>query len=84
MANCAFFMVLEKNLCEKYFKNLFQKLLSFLAGGDPKPLYFFDAFRNGFLCDVQDKILYVYLDSFPDGYVADGWLADGSVERRFL
>ena len=77
-------MVLEKNLCEKYFKNLFQKLLSFLAGGDPKPLYFFDAFRNGFLCDVQDKILYVYLDSFPDGYVADGWLADGSVERRFL
>ena len=47
------------------------------SGGDPKPLYFYNAFVKGYLCEFQHKILYVYLDKFPKGYVEDGWLADG-------
>ena len=46
------------------------------AGGDPKPLHFFEAFRSGFLAEFQHKILYVYRDFFPAGYVKDGWKAD--------
>ena len=46
------------------------------AGGEPKPLNFFEAFRSGFLAEFQHKILYVYRDHFPPGYVIDGWKAD--------
>ena len=46
-------------------------------GGDPKPLYFLDAFQRGFLCEFQHQILYAYMDHFPNGYVENGWLADG-------
>ena len=46
------------------------------ASGDAKPLYFFEAFKAGFLDEFQHKILYVYQDRFPAGYVENGWLAD--------
>lgn len=47
------------------------------AFGEAKPLYFFEAFKAGFLKEHQHKILYVYQDQFPAGYVEDGWKADG-------
>ena len=46
------------------------------AGGDTKPLRFFEALKSGFLAEFQHKILYVYRDHFPAGAVADGWKAD--------
>ena len=46
------------------------------AGGAAKPLRFFEAFRSGYLANFQHKILYVYQDHFPSGYVRDGWKAD--------
>ena len=46
------------------------------AGGAAKPLRFFEAFRSRYLANFQHKILYVYRDHFPSGYVKDGWKAD--------
>ena len=46
------------------------------AGGETKPLYFFEAFKAGYLEEFQHKILYVYQDHFPPGYVENGWKAD--------
>ncbi len=66
------------DLCFYFVSILFQYFSHFLSlGGDPKPLYFLNAFRKGYLCEFQNQILYVYLDKFPKGYVEDGWLADG-------
>ena len=53
------------------------------AGGEPKPLNFFEAFRSGFLAEFQHKILYVYRDHFPPGYVIDGWKADRCCTQNF-
>jgi hypothetical protein len=47
-----------------------------ILGGDPKPLYFFNAFRKGFLSEFQEKILYILLQSIPDEFIQNGWLAD--------
>ena len=49
------------------------------SGGDSKPLHFFEAFKSGYLAEFQHKILYVYRDQFPPGYVEDGWKADRCV-----
>ena len=46
------------------------------TGGDSKPLHFFEAFKAGYLEEFQHKILYVYQDLFPPGYVENGWKAD--------
>ena len=43
--------------------------------GEQKPLYLFEALKEGFLQGVHDKILYVYQDFFPPGYIEDGWQA---------
>ena len=43
------------------------------SGGDEKPLHFFNAFKQGFLSDIQDKILYIHLDTIPVSYIQDGW-----------
>ena len=50
--------------------------LKCLAGGDHKELLFYNAFQKGFLSEIHDKIIYVYLDNFPEGYIEDGWLAE--------
>ena len=52
------------------------------AGGATKPLRFFEAFRSGYLADFQHKILYVYRDNFPSGYVKDGWKADRCLVQK--
>ena len=39
-------------------------------------MYFYEAFKRGYLCQHQSKILYVFLDYFPEGYVENGWKAD--------
>ena len=44
------------------------------TGGDSKPLHFFEAFKAGYLAEFQHKIMYVYQDHFPDGFVKDGVL----------
>ena len=45
------------------------------AGGDRKPLFFFEAMKAGFLKEFHHKILYVFQDHFPPGYVENGWKA---------
>ena len=47
-----------------------------LLGGDEKPLHFFNAFKNGFLSDIQDRILYIHLDQIPLIYIEDGWMLE--------
>uniref|UniRef100_T1JEH3 Beta-1,4-mannosyl-glycoprotein 4-beta-N-acetylglucosaminyltransferase n=1 Tax=Strigamia maritima TaxID=126957 RepID=T1JEH3_STRMM len=56
---------------------------NFSAFGDPKPLFFLDRFRRGFLHQFQHKIVYIFQDSFPEGGREDGWIADG-YQRTFL
>jgi hypothetical protein len=46
------------------------------SGGDKKDLHFMNAFKTGFLNEYMYKILYLYLDHFPDGYIEDGWLGE--------
>ena len=53
------------------------------SGGDWKPLHFLNAFKDGFLSDIQHKILYIYLESIPESYVKDGWQTE-SLLRNFM
>ena len=53
------------------------------SGGDWKPLYFHSAFKDGFLADLQHKILYVYMESIPESYIKDGWQTE-SYLRNFM
>ncbi|XP_064472772.1 beta-1,4-mannosyl-glycoprotein 4-beta-N-acetylglucosaminyltransferase-like [Ornithodoros turicata] len=56
---------------------------NYTAYGEPKPLYLLRNLRNGFLKEFQHKIVYVWLDHFPEGGKEDGWIAD-SYLRTFL
>jgi hypothetical protein len=55
---------------------LYYAFFNAFSGGDKKDLHFMNAFKTGFLNEYQYKILYLYLDHFPDGYIEDGWLGE--------
>ncbi len=55
------FMILESNLT---------------AGGDPKELSLLNKLRLGYLKQYHSKLVYIYQDYFPPGYIEDGWKAD--------
>ncbi len=52
------------------------------AGGDSKPLYFFDAFKSGFLHEFQHKILYIHLRTIPQEFILDGWKAEAFLRNQ--
>ncbi|XP_051743513.1 beta-1,4-mannosyl-glycoprotein 4-beta-N-acetylglucosaminyltransferase a isoform X1 [Ctenopharyngodon idella] len=49
---------------------------NFTAYGESRPLYFRHLILNGTFDYIKHKILYIFLDHFPDGGHADGWIAD--------
>ncbi|KAM6940265.1 beta-1,4-mannosyl-glycoprotein 4-beta-N-acetylglucosaminyltransferase isoform 1-T3 [Xenentodon cancila] len=56
---------------------------NFTAYGEKRPLSFLRLLLNGTYNYVRHKILYVFLDHFPDGGRQDGWIADDYL-RTFL
>ena len=74
----------ELNLTEVRFNELASEVDIFVvmessitSGGDVKPLYFLNEFKeNGFLAEYHSKILYLQLESIPQSYITDGWLAE--------
>ncbi|XP_012704994.2 beta-1,4-mannosyl-glycoprotein 4-beta-N-acetylglucosaminyltransferase isoform X3 [Fundulus heteroclitus] len=56
---------------------------NFTAYGERRPLSFLRLLLNGTYDYVRHKILYVFLDHFPDGGRQDGWIADDYL-RTFL
>ncbi|XP_026116602.1 beta-1,4-mannosyl-glycoprotein 4-beta-N-acetylglucosaminyltransferase-like [Carassius auratus] len=56
---------------------------NFTAYGERRPLRFLHLMLNGTYDYVRHKILYVFLDHFPDGGRQDGWIADDYL-RTFL
>ncbi|XP_066530776.1 beta-1,4-mannosyl-glycoprotein 4-beta-N-acetylglucosaminyltransferase a [Hoplias malabaricus] len=56
---------------------------NFTAYGDPKPLTFRHLLLNGTFDYIKHKILYIFLDHFPQGGRANGWIADDYL-RTFL
>ncbi|XP_016387782.1 beta-1,4-mannosyl-glycoprotein 4-beta-N-acetylglucosaminyltransferase-like [Sinocyclocheilus rhinocerous] len=49
---------------------------NFTAYGDSRPLVFRKQILNGMFDYIKHKILYVFLDRFPDGGHSDGWIVD--------
>ncbi|XP_061626376.1 beta-1,4-mannosyl-glycoprotein 4-beta-N-acetylglucosaminyltransferase isoform X2 [Phyllopteryx taeniolatus] len=56
---------------------------NFTAYGEKRPLSFLRLLLNGTYDYVRHKILYVFLDHFPEGGRQDGWIADDYL-RTFL
>ncbi|XP_072530603.1 beta-1,4-mannosyl-glycoprotein 4-beta-N-acetylglucosaminyltransferase a [Salminus brasiliensis] len=56
---------------------------NFTAYGNSKPLTFLQLLLNGTFNYIKHKILYIFLDHFPKGGRADGWIADDYL-RTFL
>ncbi|KAM4583882.1 beta-1,4-mannosyl-glycoprotein 4-beta-N-acetylglucosaminyltransferase isoform 2-T3 [Odontesthes bonariensis] len=56
---------------------------NFTAYGERRPLSFLRLLLNGTYDYVRHKILYVFLDHFPEGGRQDGWIADDYL-RTFL
>ncbi|XP_061576553.1 beta-1,4-mannosyl-glycoprotein 4-beta-N-acetylglucosaminyltransferase isoform X2 [Cololabis saira] len=56
---------------------------NFTAYGERRPLSFLRLLLNGTYNYIRHKILYVFLDHFPDGGRQDGWIADDYL-RTFL
>ncbi|XP_068177115.1 beta-1,4-mannosyl-glycoprotein 4-beta-N-acetylglucosaminyltransferase isoform X2 [Antennarius striatus] len=56
---------------------------NFTAYGEKRPLTFLRLLLNGTYDYIRHKILYVFLDHFPDGGRQDGWIADDYL-RTFL
>ncbi|KAG9277513.1 beta-1,4-mannosyl-glycoprotein 4-beta-N-acetylglucosaminyltransferase isoform X2 [Astyanax mexicanus] len=56
---------------------------NFTAYGERRPLSFLRRLLNGTYDYVRHKILYVFLNHFPDGGRQDGWIADDYL-RTFL
>ncbi|XP_057698404.1 beta-1,4-mannosyl-glycoprotein 4-beta-N-acetylglucosaminyltransferase isoform X1 [Corythoichthys intestinalis] len=56
---------------------------NFTAYGEKRPLSFLHLLLNGTYDYVRHKILYVFLDHFPEGGRQDGWIADDYL-RTFL
>lgn len=51
--------------------------------GTPKDLHFLDKFKDGWLSEVQSKILWVLLPFFSDKGKENGWYADAFI-RLYL
>ncbi|XP_047434022.1 beta-1,4-mannosyl-glycoprotein 4-beta-N-acetylglucosaminyltransferase isoform X2 [Mugil cephalus] len=49
---------------------------NFTAHGEKRPLGFLRLLLNGTYDYIRHKILYVFLDHFPEGGRQDGWIAD--------
>ncbi|MCJ8729898.1 hypothetical protein PDJAM_G00112640 [Pangasius djambal] len=56
---------------------------NFTAYGERRPLSFLHLLLNGTYDYMRHKILYVFLDHFPEGGRQDGWIADDYL-RTFL
>lgn len=56
---------------------------NFTAYGERRPLGFLQRLLNGTYDYVRHKLLYVFLDHFPEGGRQDGWIADDYL-RTFL
>lgn len=56
---------------------------NFTAYGERRPLSFLRLLLNGTYDYIRHKILYVFLDHFPEGGRQDGWIADDYL-RTFL
>ncbi|KAF7686490.1 beta-1,4-mannosyl-glycoprotein 4-beta-N-acetylglucosaminyltransferase a isoform X2 [Silurus meridionalis] len=56
---------------------------NYTAYGQAKPLNFLRLLVNGTFDYIKHKILYVFLDHFPEGGHANGWIADDYL-RTFL
>ncbi|XP_036421998.1 beta-1,4-mannosyl-glycoprotein 4-beta-N-acetylglucosaminyltransferase-like [Colossoma macropomum] len=56
---------------------------NFTAYGDSKSLTFLQLLLNGTFNYIKHKILYIFLDHFPKGGRANGWIADDYL-RTFL
>ncbi|KAM4652845.1 beta-1,4-mannosyl-glycoprotein 4-beta-N-acetylglucosaminyltransferase [Discoglossus pictus] len=56
---------------------------NFTAYGEPRPLLFRQMLLNGTFEYVKSKVIYVFLDHFPEGGKQDGWIADDYL-RTFL
>ncbi|TKS68622.1 Beta-1,4-mannosyl-glycoprotein 4-beta-N-acetylglucosaminyltransferase [Collichthys lucidus] len=56
---------------------------NFTAYGEKRPLNFLRLLLNGTYDYIRHKILYVFLDHFPEGGRQDGWIADDYL-RTFL
>ncbi|XP_043922850.1 beta-1,4-mannosyl-glycoprotein 4-beta-N-acetylglucosaminyltransferase isoform X1 [Protopterus annectens] len=56
---------------------------NFTAFGESRKLKFAEMLLNGTFDYIKHKILYVFLDHFPDGGRQDGWIADDYL-RTFL
>uniref|UniRef100_A0A8C6S3C4 Beta-1,4-mannosyl-glycoprotein 4-beta-N-acetylglucosaminyltransferase b n=1 Tax=Neogobius melanostomus TaxID=47308 RepID=A0A8C6S3C4_9GOBI len=56
---------------------------NFTAYGEQRPLGFLQRLLNGTYDYVRHKLLYVFLDHFPEGGRQDGWIADDYL-RTFL
>ncbi|KAL0992478.1 hypothetical protein UPYG_G00093860 [Umbra pygmaea] len=56
---------------------------NFTAYGGAKPLHFLHLLLNGTYNYVRHKLLYVFLDHFPQGGQQNGWIADDYL-RTFL
>ena len=75
----------ELNLTEVRFHELASEVDIFVvmessitSGGDVKPLYFLNEFKQyDYLAEYRSKILYLHLESIPQSYITDGWLAEG-------
>ena len=57
---------------------------SITSGGDYKPFYFYKALTEfEYLQKYRNKILYLQLDTIPQNYIEDGWLAEAYI-RNFM
>nr|XP_043884371.1 beta-1,4-mannosyl-glycoprotein 4-beta-N-acetylglucosaminyltransferase isoform X1 [Solea senegalensis] len=56
---------------------------NFTAYGEKRPLSFLQRLLNGTYDYIRHKILYVFLNHFPEGGRQDGWIADDYL-RTFL
>lgn len=56
---------------------------NFTAYGEARPLLFRQMLLNGTFDYVKSKVVYVFLDHFPEGGKQDGWIADDYL-RTFL
>lgn len=56
---------------------------NYTAYGEAKPLNFLRLLLNGTFDYIKHKILYIFLDHFPKGGHANGWIADDYL-RSFL
>ncbi|XP_013419653.1 beta-1,4-mannosyl-glycoprotein 4-beta-N-acetylglucosaminyltransferase isoform X1 [Lingula anatina] len=52
---------------------------NYSAYGDKKQLRLLKALNSGFGAEYHSKILYIFLDHFPEGGRKDGWIADAYI-----